>query len=177
MDYIDIFGCIVLSSERSIFSENDIMTMVQIVLYGPMVSWAYRLLRHLTDISHILSQKANPDPKIKGLCQKNYFNTALCYWFVTPVRLELTTQWLRVICSTNWATESFSLVRLTTLVRGSVFRTGAKVVQTFELHKTPPANSSKNSRYTSFLLPESPHRLPEEGWGKYHAIPRPLNYI
>ncbi|ALA94494.1 hypothetical protein [Porphyromonas gingivalis] len=39
MDYIDILGCIVLSSERSIFSENDIMTMVQIVLYGPMVSY------------------------------------------------------------------------------------------------------------------------------------------
>ena len=25
---------------------------------------------------------------------------------VTPERLELSTQWLRVICSTNWATES-----------------------------------------------------------------------
>ena len=29
---------------------------------------------------------------------------------VTPVGLEPTTQWLRVICSTNWATESFLLV-------------------------------------------------------------------
>lgn len=75
------------------------------------IVWAYRLLRHLTDISHILSQKANPDPKVKGPCQKNYFNTALCYWFVTPVRLELTTQWLRVICSTNWATESIPIKR------------------------------------------------------------------
>ena len=27
---------------------------------------------------------------------------------VTPERLELSTQWLRVICSTNWATESYN---------------------------------------------------------------------
>ena len=30
----------------------------------------------------------------------------LSFLSVTPERLELSTQWLRVICSTNWATES-----------------------------------------------------------------------
>ncbi len=30
---------------------------------------------------------------------------------MTPVGLEPTTQWLRVICSTNWATESFKELR------------------------------------------------------------------
>ena len=40
--------------------------------------------------------------------------SAIClilpFGFVTPVGLEPTTQWLRVICSTNWATESLYLL-------------------------------------------------------------------
>ena len=53
-----------------------------------------------------------PIQKLKGRVEKKLFqHSPLCYWFVTPVRLELTTQWLRVICSTNWATESIPIKR------------------------------------------------------------------
>jgi len=41
------------------------------------------------------------------------------------------------------------------LVRGSVFRTGAKVVQTFELHKTTHVNLLIFSRTTPYLLPKA----------------------
>lgn len=43
--------------------------------------------------------------------------SAIClilpFGFVTPERLELSTQWLRVICSTNWATKSFHFAIVT----------------------------------------------------------------
>ena len=71
MDYIDILGCIVLSSERSIFSENDIMTMVQIVLYGPMVSYELTDFFGIWQIFPIsFHKRRTPIQKLKGRVKK-----------------------------------------------------------------------------------------------------------
>ena len=58
--------------------------------------------RNIFQCSSILAKrKSTENQAISVLCG------VLPFLIVTPERLELSTQWLRVICSTNWATESF----------------------------------------------------------------------
>ena len=72
----------------------------------------FRLFTNCTPLNHTICFIL-PDRDITKIAE-TVLVSAIClilpFGFVTPERLELSTQWLRVICSTNWATESALLL-------------------------------------------------------------------
>ena len=75
-------------------------------------------------------------PVIRQENRKALINIALRFWEVTPVGLEPTTQWLRVICSTNWATESLHCCKCKIIINLLTMQFFIKTFSNFNLY--PP---------------------------------------
>ena len=75
---------------------------------------------------------AELDIQLMRIVEQKKRETNLFLFFVSPERLELSTHWLRVSCSTNWARET---MKFASFLDASFPKAGAKLLLFFDMTK------------------------------------------